>query len=92
MEKQRRSYNQDIRVQDIRKSGYQKKISRVVRPTRLASRAKRVGLSAGGAGCPPVFVNFDEAGESETNSGYAEGIPVEKYPSRRQHKQDYFCS
>jgi hypothetical protein len=23
----------------------------------------------------------------ETYSGYAEGIPVEKYPSRRQHKQ-----
>jgi hypothetical protein len=25
--------------------------------------------------------------ESETNSGYAEGIPVEQYPSRRKEKQ-----
>jgi hypothetical protein len=46
-----------------------------------------IGRSAGTAGGPPVYVkNYDEAGESETYSGYAEGIPVEQYPSRRQQQ------
>jgi hypothetical protein len=36
---------------------------------------------------PPSPKGYAEAGESETNSGYAEGIPVERYPSRRQRKQ-----
>jgi hypothetical protein len=36
---------------------------------------------------PPSPKGYTEVGESETNSGYAEGIPVEKYPSRRQQQQ-----